>query len=84
MGINYFTKWIEDIPLANVDQETVIEFIQRHIIYRFGIPETITTNQGSVFTSRKVQKFTKEMGFKLLTPTPYYVRQMVKSKQQIR
>ena len=54
VGIDYFTKWIEAIPLVNIDQEAVIEFIKRHIIYRFGIPETITTDQGSVFTGRKV------------------------------
>ncbi|XP_050909043.1 uncharacterized protein LOC127122802 [Lathyrus oleraceus] len=39
---------------------------------RFGIPETITTDQGLVFTGRKVQDFAKEMGIKLLTSTPYY------------
>lgn len=38
VGIDYFTKWIEVIPLPNLDQEDVIEFIQKHIIYRFGIP----------------------------------------------
>ena len=75
MDIDYFTKWIEVIPLVNVDQEAVIEFIQRHIIYRFGIPKTITTDQGSVFTGRKVQEFAKEIGFKLLTSTPYYAQE---------
>ncbi|WJX89440.1 hypothetical protein P8452_71439 [Trifolium repens] len=45
VGIDYFTKWIEAIPLPNVDQEAVINFIQNYIIYRFGIPETITTDQ---------------------------------------
>lgn len=38
VGVDYFTKWIEAIPLPNVNQEDVIEFIQKHIIYRFGIP----------------------------------------------
>ncbi|XP_050889625.1 uncharacterized protein LOC127094908 [Lathyrus oleraceus] len=65
---------IEVIPLPNVNQEDVIEFIQKHIIYRFGIPETITTDQGSVFTGRKMHEFAKEMGFKLLTSTPYYAQ----------
>jgi hypothetical protein len=37
VGIDYFTKWVEAVPLVNVDQETVIEFIQRQILYRFGI-----------------------------------------------
>jgi len=36
-GIDYFTKWIEAIPLPNVTQDAVIDFIQKYIIYRFGI-----------------------------------------------
>ncbi|CAJ2637725.1 unnamed protein product [Trifolium pratense] len=74
VGVDYFTKWIEAIPLPNVDQEEVISFIQNHIIYRFGIPETITTDQGSVFTGRKMQEFARQTGFKLLTSTPYYAQ----------
>ncbi|XP_050916398.1 uncharacterized protein LOC127131525 [Lathyrus oleraceus] len=74
VGIDYFTKWIGAIPLPNVDQEDVIEFILKHIIYRFGILETITVDQGSVFTGRKMQEFAKEMGLKLLTSTAYYAQ----------
>lgn len=74
VGINYFTKWIEAIPFPNVGQEEVISFIQNHIIYRLGILKTITTNQGSVFTRRKMVVFASEVGFKLLTSTPYYAQ----------
>ncbi|XP_050875686.1 uncharacterized protein LOC127079331 [Lathyrus oleraceus] len=74
VDIGYFTKWIEVIPLPNVNQEDVIDFIQKYIIYRFGIRETVTTDQGSIFTSRKMQEFAKEMGFKLLALTPYYAQ----------
>ncbi|XP_006605138.1 uncharacterized protein [Glycine max] len=63
VGIDYFTKWIEAVPLPNVDQEAVISFIQNYIIYRFGIPETITTDQGSVFTGRKMKEFAQKTGF---------------------
>ncbi|KAK2382415.1 hypothetical protein QL285_069951 [Trifolium repens] len=57
VGIDYFTKWIEAIPLPNVDQEAVINFIQNHIIYRFGIPETITTDQVEIhLQSARVQR----------------------------
>jgi len=38
VGIDYFTKWIEVVPFPNVTQNVVIEFIQKHIICRFGIP----------------------------------------------
>lgn len=74
VGINYFTKWIEAVILVKVDQEAVIEFIQKHIIYRFGIPETITTDQGSIFMGQKMQEFSVKIGFKLVTSTPYYAQ----------
>ncbi|XP_050895644.1 uncharacterized protein LOC127102307 [Lathyrus oleraceus] len=38
VGVDYFTKWGEAIPFPNVSQQDVIEFIQKYIIYRFGIP----------------------------------------------
>lgn len=62
------------IHLVNVDQEDVIDFILKHIIYRFVIPETITTDQGSAFTDRKMHEFVYEVGIKLLKLTPYYVQ----------
>ncbi|XP_050889374.1 uncharacterized protein LOC127094604 [Lathyrus oleraceus] len=40
VDIDYFTKWIEEISLVKVDQEAIIEFIKRNIIYRLGVPET--------------------------------------------
>lgn len=57
-----------------VDQEAVIEFIQQHIVYRFGIPETITTDQGSVFVGQRMQEFAGETGFRLVASTPYYAQ----------
>ena len=72
VGINYFTKWIEVIPLPNVDQEVVISFVQNYILCRFGILETITTDQGSIFMGRNMVDFANQTCFKLLTSTPYY------------
>jgi len=74
VGIDYFTKWVEAIPLPNVTQDAVIDFIQKYIIYIFGIPETITTDQGSVFPGQKMVKFVEDIGYKLLTSTPYYAQ----------
>jgi len=44
VGIDYFTKWVKAIPLRKVTQDVAISFIQNHILHRFGIPETITTD----------------------------------------
>jgi hypothetical protein len=48
---DYFTKWVEAIPMKSVTSKDVVNFIKEHVIYRFGIPQTITTNGGSVFIS---------------------------------
>ena len=52
----------------------MIEFIKEHIIYRFGIPQTITTDQGTMFTSREFEEFAAGMGIKLLDSSPYYAQ----------
>jgi len=38
------------------------------------VPETITTDQGSVFIGQKIVNFTNQTGFKLLTSTPHYAQ----------
>ena len=74
VATDYFTKWVEAIPLKNVTSADMIEFVREHIIYRFGIPQTITTDQGTMFTFGKFEKFTSSMGIKLLNSSPYYAQ----------
>ena len=38
VATDYFTKWVEVVPLKKVEQNDVIQFIKEHIIHRFGIP----------------------------------------------
>ena len=71
-AIDYFTKWVEAIPLKIVNSKNMIGFIRKHIIYRFGIPETITTDQGTMFTLEEFRDFVTDMGIKLLNSSPYY------------
>ena len=37
-AIDYFTKWVEAVPLKKEEQKDVIQFIKEQIIHRFGIP----------------------------------------------
>jgi hypothetical protein len=67
-----FTKWVEAIPLKTVTSSNMIEFVKKHIIYRFGIPQTITTDQGSMFTSGEFEEFATNMEIKLLNSSSYY------------
>jgi hypothetical protein len=44
VATDYFTKWTNAIPLRNMTHQEVISFVQEHIIYRFGVPQTLTTD----------------------------------------
>ena len=71
---NYFTKWVEAVPMRSVASRDVICFVKEHIIHRFGIPQTITTDGGSVFISEEFRKFADDMGIKLIRSSPYYAQ----------
>jgi hypothetical protein len=70
----YFTKWMEAVPLKNMTHKEVIHFILEHIVHRFGIPQTLTTNQGSSFMSDQVCEFAESLKIKLLSYSPYYAQ----------
>jgi hypothetical protein len=74
LATDYFTKWVEAIPLKKVTSENMVEFVKEHIIYKFGIPQTIKTDQGTQFTSSEFREFAESMGIKLLNCSPYYAR----------
>nr|KYP61229.1 Pro-Pol polyprotein [Cajanus cajan] len=74
VSIDYFTKWVEAIPLKEVEQKDIIDFVEDHVITRFEIPQTITTDQGTVFTGRKFSQYAQSRGIKLITSTPYYAQ----------
>jgi len=71
---DYFTKWVEAVPMKSVASKDVISFVKEHVIHRFGIPQTITTDGGSVFISHEFRKFCEDMAIKLIRSSPYYAQ----------
>jgi transposase InsO family protein len=56
VAVNKFSKWIEARPIVNVRSEEVVSFFT-DIIYRFGIPNKIITDNGTQFTGKKFFNF---------------------------
>jgi hypothetical protein len=56
---DYFTKWIKTVSFKNMTHKEVIEFITEHIIYRLGIPQTLTIDQGTSFVSKEIRESAK-------------------------
>jgi hypothetical protein len=74
VATDYFTKWTEAVPLRNMTHREVISFMQEHIIYQFGVPQTLTTDQGPSFMSHQFREFVESMKIKLLNSSPYYAQ----------
>jgi transposase InsO family protein len=72
VATDYFTKWIEVVPLKNMTHREVIEFIIEHMIYTFDIPQLLTIDQGTSFMSKEVREFVESYNIKLLNLSPYY------------
>ena len=73
MAIDYFTKWVEAKPTRTIDQYDVITFI-KDLMCRFGISQSITVDNGTVFDSVLVREFLGEYGVSLIHSTPYYAQ----------
>ena len=74
VATDYFTKWVEAVPYKKVAMQDVINFVNDHIIYRFGIPQSLTTDQGIIFVSEEFHEFANSFGIKLLNSSPYYAQ----------
>ncbi|XP_015971350.1 uncharacterized protein LOC107494829 [Arachis duranensis] len=72
--IDYFTKWVEAISLIEVGQSEIIDFIEEHIIHQFEIPQTLSTDQGTMFTGQQIKNFAASRSINIITSTPYYAQ----------
>ena len=71
-----FTKWVEAVPLKKVEQKDVIQFIKEYIIHRFGIPQSITTDQGTMFIRYEMTYFARAMAFNSSDLLPFMPKKM--------
>ena len=48
-AIDYFIKWIDVEALATITTAKIQGFVWKNVIYRFGIPRLLITNNGRTF-----------------------------------
>jgi hypothetical protein len=54
---DYFTKWIEEIPTKNATEKVIINFLEEHILAKFGCPKKIITDNAISFKSKPMVDF---------------------------
>jgi transposase InsO family protein len=62
--VDKFTKFVEEKPAASITIAKAVEFI-KEIMYSFGIPNTIITDNGTQFTMREFKDFCVDSGIKV-------------------
>ena len=72
VSIDYFTKWVEVEPLANIKDVDVKRFVWKNIVTQFGIPYTLFLNNGLQFDNKTFRKYCCELGIKNRYSTPVY------------
>jgi ribonuclease HI/transposase InsO family protein len=59
VAIDKFSKWIEVQPLTSIRSEQAVVFFT-NIIHRFGVPNSIITDNGTQFTGKKFLDFCED------------------------
>jgi hypothetical protein len=60
--VDYFTKWVEAKPLANIRAPTIQKFFWQNIICRFGVPRELTVDNGKQFDYYTFKEYCKTLG----------------------
>ena len=69
---NYFTKWVEEIPLKVANFDNIIDFIDQYIITRFGLPTALMFDNASYLSGIAMMEFSIKRGFQLKYSANYY------------
>ena len=72
VAVDYFTKWAEAEALANIRDVDVKKFVWKNIITRFGVSNSLISDNGLQFDSRDFREFCSNLGIRNKYSSPAY------------
>ena len=72
LAIDYVSKWVEAIACLRNDANTVVGFIQKNILSRFGALRTIISDKGCHFANKMFAKLLSRFGVKHVMSLSYH------------
>ena len=72
VSTNYFTKWVEAEPLANIRDVDAKKFVWKSIVTQFGVPRVIISDNGLQFDSKMFRNYCGKLGITNRYSTPAY------------
>ena len=80
VSTDYFTKWVEAKPLANIKDVDAKKFVWKNIITRFGVPHTLVSDNDLQFDSKSFKRYCCELGITNRYSTPAYSQENGQAK----
>lgn len=72
IAIEYLTKWVEEIPLTYTTRKKIEKFLLNCIIYWYGVPMCIVTDNGCTLKNQEVRELCDQFHIQHQFETPYY------------
>ena len=72
LAMDYVSKWVEATTCPKNDANTVVGFLQRNILSRFGTPRIIISDEGSHFSNKVFEKLMNRYGIKHIMSLAYH------------
>ena len=72
VGTDYFTKWVEAEPLANIRDVDAKKFVWKNIVTRFEVPHVLILDNGLQFDSKMFRRYCGKLGITNRYSTPAY------------
>ena len=72
LAVDYVSKWVEATACPKNDANTVVGFLQRNILSKFGTPMTIISDGGSHFANKVFEKLMNRYGIKHIMSLAYH------------
>ena len=69
--IDYFAKWVEAASYISVTRSVVIIFIKKEIIYRYGLPRKIITDNATNLNNKMMKEMCEDFEIQHPNSMPY-------------
>ena len=83
VAVDYVSKWVEAIALANNEGKSVTAFLKKNIFSRFGTPREILVMGDPTFATNCSRDYWRNMWFAIMWPLLTILKLVGKLKCQI-
>ena len=72
--VDRYSRWVEAVPMTNIEARTVAKHFIETWISRFGVPAIVTTDRGLLFQSQLFRELGDTFGIKHIQTSAYNPR----------